>query len=278
MSIPTNKKTILITGSSSGLGKAVAEHFAVQGWNVAATMRNIAKGKIFHGKSNIKVFELDVTKPETIPSAIGDAIKAFGQIDVLFNNVGYGGLRIFEEMPDDEYRRMFETNFFGHLNVIRAVLPYMRQKKSGFIINVTSLAGLFGLPIQTGYCASKFALTGFTEAHKWELQKLGIETTVFEVGGTKTNFPDHMTNDRRNTIDDYTPYMDRIVPAFAKAIEQFNTRANPPEKVAEQVYKLVHQKKKPFRYHPTRDGKIMGTMKRLLTDKRFRKLSAMGLD
>ena len=157
-------KTILVTGSSSGLGKAVAEHFAGRdGWNVAATMRDPDRGGMFSGIRDIgvfEVFELDVTKPETVRATVDEAVAAFGTIDVLFNNVGYGGLMLFEETTDESFRAAFETNFFGHLEVMRAVLPVMRAQRSGFVINVTSLAGLFGIPLQSAYCASKFAMTG----------------------------------------------------------------------------------------------------------------------
>lgn len=272
------KKSILITGSSAGLGKAVVEYFAAKDWNVVATMRNTSKGEVFKNNPNILVVKLDVTLKETIQPAINEAIKKFGRVDVLFNNVGYGGLQVFEETSDESYRKAFETNFFGHLNVIRSVLPQMRKQKSGFIINVTSLAGLFGIPIQTAYTASKFAMTGFTESHKWELQKQGIDTTVFEVGGMKTEFVNHMTNDREYVIDDYSTYMDKMIPTIEKATEKFQNNATPAEMVAKEVFKLVQMRKKPFRYHPTKDGKIIGFMKRFLSDKMFRKMSTMGLD
>ena len=272
-------ETILVTGSSAGLGKAVAEHFAARdGWNVAATMRDPARGAVFSGMRNAAVFELDVTRPETVRSAVEQTAARFGRIDVLFNNVGYGGLVAFEEITDESFRRAFETNFFGHLEVMRAVLPVMRAQRAGFIINVTSLVGLFGLPLQSAYCASKFALTGFTETVKWELASQGIDATVFEVGGVKTDFVAHMANGRENRIGDYDAYMRRMQPAIEKAIERFSASAAEPAAVAASVYRLVRMKRKPFRYHPTRDGQVIGALKRLLPDRLFRKVSAMGLD
>ena len=271
-------KTILVTGSSSGLGQAVALHFADKGWNVVASMRNTNKGEVFSGRDNVEVVALDVTKPETMQPAIDRAVDRFGSIDVLFNNVGYGSLMLFEEISDESYRNMFETNFFGHLNVMRAVLPVMRRQQSGYIINVTSLTGLFGIPMQTGYCASKFAMTGFTEAAKWELRSQGIETTVFEVGGMKTEFPDHMKNGREHANSDYDNYMERMVPAIEAATEKFMASASSVGDVAAEVYKLVHKKRKPFRYHPTRDGKIMALLMRVFPDNWFRKVSTMGLE
>lgn len=272
-------RTILVTGSSSGLGKAVANHFAGRdGWNVAATMRDPARGGMFSGIPDTGVFELDVTKSETIRSAVDEAVAAFGTIDVLFNNVGYGGLMLFEETTDESFRKAFETNFFGHLEVMRAVLPVMRTQRSGFVINVTSLAGLFGIPLQTAYCASKFAMTGFTESVKWELASAGIDVTVFEVGGMKTDFAAHMSNGRELEVGDYDAYMARMVPAIAKATERFEASATDPADVAASVYRLVRMRRKPFRYRPTRDGKALDALKRLLPDRLFRKISAMGLD
>lgn len=272
------QNTIFVTGSSSGLGKAVTHYFANKGWNVIATMRNPGKGQMYEGTSNIKVIELDVTKPDTINQAVDESIQVFGRIDVLFNNVGYGGLTVFEETSDESFRNAFEANFFGHLNVVRAVLPIMRKQSSGFVINVTSLAGLFGLPMQTTYCSSKFAMTGFTEALKWELKGQGIDTTVFEVGGMKTAFANHMDNNRDHEISDYQPYLDKMIPTIEKATENFLKNAAEASEVAAQVYKLTQMRKKPFRFHPTKDGKIMGVFKRLLPDSLFRKLSTMGLD
>ena len=272
-------RTILVTGSSSGLGKAVADHFAGRdGWNVAATMRDPARGGMFSGIPDTGVFELDVTKSETIRSAVYEAVAAFGTIDVLFNNVGYGGLMLFEETTDESFRKAFETNFFGHLEVMRAVLPVMRTQRSGFVINVTSLAGLFGIPLQTAYCASKFAMTGFTESVKWELASAGIDVTVFEVGGMKTDFAAHMSNGRELEVGDYDAYMARMVPAIAKATERFEASATDPADVAASVYRLVRMRRKPFRCRPTRDGKALDALKRLLPDRLFRKISAMGLD
>ena len=272
-------RTILVTGSSGGLGRAVAEYFAGHdGWNVAATMRDTAKGGVFSDMHNVGVFELDVTRPETVRAAVEETVATFGRVDVLFNNVGYGGLLAFEETADESFRRAFETNFFGHLEVMRAVLPVMRAQRSGFIINVTSLAGLFGIPLQSAYCASKFAMTGFTETVKWELASQGIDATVLEVGGMKTEFAAHMTNSREVPIGDYDAYMRRMIPAIEAATKKFQAHAVDPVEVASSVYRLVHMKRKPFRYHPTRDGKIIGVLKRLLPDRVFRKVSAMGLD
>ena len=271
-------KTILITGSSAGFGKAVAECFAAKGWNVAATMRDLAKGEVFAGQDNIKAVLLDVTKPETIQPAVDESVGLFGTIDVLFNNVGYGSLTLFEESSDESFRHAFETNFFGHLNVMRAVLPVMRRQKSGFVINVTSLAGLFGIPMQTSYCASKFAMTGFTETIKWELMHQGIDATVLEVGAMKTEFSAHMSNSRVVPVADYDAYLERMRTVIKGATKKFQANAAPAEEVAESVYKLVQMKKKPFRYHPTKDGRLISALKRVLPDSMFRRVSVMGLD
>lgn len=271
-------KTILVTGSSSGLGRAVVEHFSAKGWNVAATMRDTSKGIMLTSLDNVAVIPLDILSKESVRLAVHQAQTRFNTIDVLFNCAGYGSLHVFEGTSDEDFRHNFETNFFGHLSVLRHVLPIMRSQRSGFVVNVTSLAGLFGLPLQTSYCSSKFAMTGFSEALKFELEKQNIDVTVFEVGGMRTEFVENMQNHLEPGIEDYRPYTEKMGPVIDAATKKFLKTAATPDEVAKSLYKLVNMKKKPFRYHPTKDGKIMRLMMRFLPSSTFHKLSTMGLD
>jgi NAD(P)-dependent dehydrogenase (short-subunit alcohol dehydrogenase family) len=183
----TMKKTILITGASSGIGKASTELFASKGWNVVATMRApdpaLATGDVL-------VTRLDVQDPASIAQAIDAGVARFGRIDVLFNNAGYGEFGIFESTPPDKVRQQFDVNVFGVMDVTRAVLPHFRANKAGMVINTSSGAGMFTLPLISLYCASKFALEGFTEALSYELasQNIGVKLVIPHGGVASTRF------------------------------------------------------------------------------------------
>lgn len=180
------KNTILITGASSGIGKATAVYFADKGWNVIATMRS--PNDDFNRRDNVLVTALDVQQPESIRVAVQSGIKRFGSIDLLVNNAGYGEFGIFEATPDEQVKTQFGVNVFGVMDTIRTLLPHFREQKSGMIINISSGAGRFTLPMLSLYCASKFALEGFSEALSFELSALNIKVKIVEPGGTTTNF------------------------------------------------------------------------------------------
>lgn len=182
-------KTVLITGASTGIGKATAEYFADRGWNVAATMRSPEKAAFdCPGAANIKVFRLDVTDEATISSAVAGVIAAFGQIDALVNNAGYGLVGLFEAMSPEQVRKQFETNVIGLMNVTRAVIPQMRAQKSGTIVSVASVAGRMTMPLYSLYCSTKWAVEGFTEALSYELKPHGINVRIIEPGPIHTDF------------------------------------------------------------------------------------------
>lgn len=176
-------KTVLITGCSSGIGRATAQQFACEGWNVVATMRNLDQA---HGLSgigcNMRSLALDVRDPASIDSAINEAIKEFGAIDAVVNNAGFGLMGTFEGTHDDLVAEQFDVNVFGAMNVIRAILPHFRARRSGTIVNISSAAGAIGMPLLSLYCASKFALEGFSESLSYELAPLGIGVKIVELG------------------------------------------------------------------------------------------------
>ncbi|MVM34804.1 SDR family NAD(P)-dependent oxidoreductase [Spirosoma sp. HMF4905] len=181
-------KTILITGASSGIGKVAARKFANEGWNVIATMRSPENEQELTQLKNVLVTKLDVQESSTIEQAINEGIERFGQIDALINNAGYGQNGLFEAMTPEQIQQQFDVNVFGVMNVTRAILPYFRRQKSGLILNISSGAGRFTLPLLSMYCASKFALEGFSEALSFELSALNIIVKIIEPGGTSTNF------------------------------------------------------------------------------------------
>jgi NAD(P)-dependent dehydrogenase (short-subunit alcohol dehydrogenase family) len=181
-------RTVLITGASSGIGAATVRHFAADGWNVTATMRN--PGGVHFADDSILVTRLDVQDPDTVEHALVQTLERFGAVDVVVNNAGYGQYGVFEAIDPADVQRQFAVNVFGPMNVIRAALPHLRGRPSATIINVSSGGGLYGLPMTSVYCASKFALDGFTEALSYELRGVGISVKlVIPHGGVaNTNF------------------------------------------------------------------------------------------
>lgn len=202
-------KTVLITGTSSGIGKAAVIFFADKGWNVVATMRQPEQAQEFSGHENILTTRLDVQQPETIHAAIQEGIRKFGQIDVLVNNAGYGEFGIFESTSKEDVNTQFAVNVFGVMDTTRAILPHFRERKTGMIINISSGAGRFTLPLISLYSASKFALEGFSEALSYELSALNIGVKIVEPGGTSTNFI-KVSGERfsdKTAISDYDPFI-----------------------------------------------------------------------
>jgi NAD(P)-dependent dehydrogenase (short-subunit alcohol dehydrogenase family) len=183
------KKTVLITGTSSGFGKATARHFAKQGWNVIATMRQPEVEQELTGLTDVLVNRLDVEDNQSITESIQAGIERFGQIDALINNAGFGLFGLFEATPPEKIQEQFGVNVFGVMNVTRALLPHFRKNKRGLILNVSSGAGVFTLPMISLYCASKFALEGFSESLSYELASQNIIVKIIEPGGVlSTNF------------------------------------------------------------------------------------------
>lgn len=184
----TTNKTVLITGCSTGIGQASALHFAEQGWNVVATMRNTQAGEELAKHANIRVIALDVTSRESAQHAVEAALKEFGRLDVVVNNAGYGLFGPFETASEEAIDKQFQTNVTGIFNVTRAALPAMRSQKEGVIINVSSIGGLAAFPLFSLYHATKFAVFGFSESLQYELAPFGIKVKVIAPGGVKTDF------------------------------------------------------------------------------------------
>jgi NAD(P)-dependent dehydrogenase (short-subunit alcohol dehydrogenase family) len=176
-------KTVLITGASSGIGRASAVRFAAAGWNVVATMRDPGRGETLASLGNVLVTRLDVQDRASIGAAVAAGVSRFGGLDVLVNNAGYGQYGVFEAVPREKVLEQFEVNVFGVMEVTRAVLPVMCKARSGVIVNVSSGAGIFTLPMISPYAASKFALEGFSEALSFELLALGIVVKIVEPHG-----------------------------------------------------------------------------------------------
>lgn len=182
------EKVVLITGASSGIGRASALLFQSKNWKVAATMRRPEEHKDLQHIVDLDTFRLDVTDVDTIRSAIAGVLDRFGRIDAVVNNAGYGLLGPFEAATPEQIREQFETNVYGVMNVCREIIPYFREQKGGTIVNITSMAGRTAFPFSTLYNATKFATEGFTESLQFELEPFDIRLKLIEPGPIKTDF------------------------------------------------------------------------------------------
>lgn len=180
--------TILITGASTGIGRATAARFQAGGWNVAATMRSVGDGRELADLPNTLVARLDVTDEQSIAEAVRETVDRFGSIDALVNNAGFGAYGPLELTSAETIRRQFDTNVIGLLDVTRAVIPIMREQGHGLIVNISSVGGRMAFPLGSLYHGSKFAVEGISEALVYELEPLGIRVKVIEPGLVDTDF------------------------------------------------------------------------------------------
>lgn len=231
-------KTIFITGASSGIGQATALYFATEGWNVVATMRNPEKQNILQNTDHVLVLPLDVENTKDIQNIIDKAIIKFGTIDVLLNNAGFGQHGLFEATTAEQIQRQFAVNFFGTLEVTRALLAYFRKQKSGCIITITSGVGRVTVPLVSTYAASKFALEGFFESLSFELASQNIKVKIIEPGNIATNFEQttkaNFASD--GSLTDYSTYLQDMDEVF-KSI--YSGGSSSTKDVAAEIFKAA---------------------------------------
>ncbi|MCJ2079190.1 oxidoreductase [Methylobacterium sp. E-016] len=208
----TGNKTFLITGISSGLGRAFAEGALAAGHTVVGTVRRAEAAAAFEALSPGRAHAcvLDVTDFDAIPEAVAGIEREVGPVDVLVNNAGYGHEGVLEESLLEELRRQFDANVFGAVAMTKAVLPCMRTRRSGHIVNVTSMGGFITLPGITYYCGSKFALEGISEALAKEVRHLGIRVTALAPGQFRTDWAGRSMSRTPRSIPDYDAVMDPI--------------------------------------------------------------------
>jgi NAD(P)-dependent dehydrogenase (short-subunit alcohol dehydrogenase family) len=264
-----SKKTVLITGSSTGFGHATAKVFANKGWNVVATMRDVSAAGDLAGRENVLVNHLDVTVPASIDQSIKTSIERFGKLDVVVNNAGYGQYGIFEAIPQESIQRDYDVNVFGYMAVIRAIVPVFRKQKEGMILNVSSVGGLIGLPSISIYISTKFAVEGFTESLSYELASQNIVVKMVEPGGGDTAF--HATAAKLDVgdggIDSYAPFLERAKAAMGKMAKSMAT----PEHIAAVIYGAVTDGTKRLRYLAGDDVKHLVKKRRELSDEAYEK-------
>jgi NAD(P)-dependent dehydrogenase (short-subunit alcohol dehydrogenase family) len=233
-----------ITGASTGFGRLLAEEVLKRGERVIATAREITKVHDLAHNYPYKAhaFCLDVTRPAEISAVAKKAIKYFGQIDVLVNNAGYGVNGAIEEVSEDEFEPMFQTNVYGVIRTTRAFLPHFRQRRSGHIINFSSIGGLIGAAGWGYYNATKFAVEGFSEALAAELKPLGIHVTAIEPGPFRTDFLGRSGKLAKLELPEYTE-------TAGKAREYLKTQSGKqpgdPQRAVEAVMEVVHSPNPP---------------------------------
>ncbi|HMC86486.1 MAG TPA: SDR family oxidoreductase [Chitinophagaceae bacterium] len=260
------KKVILVTGASSGLGLATANALAAQRHSVYGTSRDINRIK----NVSFNALQMDVTDDVSVHAAIDKINKTEGGIDVLVNNAGNGITGPLYDMPVDAAKKQFEVNFFGVVRVCSAVLPGMIEKKQGLVINISSLAGLFGLPYQGLYSASKFAIEGYSQSLRMELQNTGVKVTVINPGDFKTDF----TVSREKLPFTYAnEKLKKEFEAAVAAMEKDENNGADPTKLAAQICKIVGKSKPSHNYLVGAIGQtIVPTLKAILPGSVFVKL------
>lgn len=241
------KKTLFITGASSGIGQATALYFANNGWNVVATMRNPERQDVLKDADNVLVVKVDVEQPDTFEPAIQAGIAKFGKIDALLNNAGYGQHGLFEATSAAQIQRQFSVNLFGTMEITRALLPYFRKQGSGTIVNITSGVGRVTVPLVSIYAASKFALEGFSESLSFELASQNIRVKIIEPGNISTNF--EQTTKSNFAIDaaltDYSDYLIEMDAIFKAIYSGGSASAND---VAAEIFKATNDESQTLRY------------------------------
>lgn len=239
-------KVWLITGSSTGLGRALAQAVLERGYHLVATARQPEQLKELSDRypDRVTTIALDVTNAQSIQQAVEAALNAYKRIDVLVNNAGYGTVGAIEEVNDDDIRRQFDTNLFGAINVTRAVLPTLREQRSGHILNISSANGISAFAGVGIYSATKFALEAISEALAQEVKPLGIKVTIIEPGSSRTNFSSRALSTLSHQINDYAQTSGKIVQRLQ---ERDGKQPNDPAKAAAAMIQVVESDNPPLR-------------------------------
>ncbi|MGZ5489519.1 MAG: SDR family oxidoreductase [Nitrososphaeraceae archaeon] len=267
------KQVALITGCSSGIGYETSILLAKNGFRTYATMRNTDKGdklKEIAEKENLdlKIIKLDVTDDYSIKNAINEIVQETNRIDVLVNNAGNNIAGAVEDLSIEEFKEQFETNFFGLIRVTKVVLPIMRKQNNGIIVNLSSIAGKMAIPLNSAYVSSKFAVEGFSESIRYELEDFGIKVILIEPGVIKSNFYENIKMSKNSLMDPksaYQPITQKIFEAFLPMMEY----AFPTKIVADVILEAVNSDNPNIRYAVGDDAKSIIEARKKLSDKEF---------
>ncbi|MDR4172402.1 short-chain dehydrogenase [Bacillus cereus] len=264
-----NKKIAVITGASSGFGLLTTLELAKKGYLVIATMRNLNKQEDLISQvtklnlqQNIKIQQLDVTDQNSIHN-FQLYLKGISRVNLLINNAGYANGGFVEEIPVEEYRKQFETNLFGAISITQLVLPYMREQKSGKIINISSISGQVGFPGLSPYVSSKYALEGWSESLRLEVKPFGIDVALIEPGSYNTNIWEvgkQLAENHSDTTSPYKEYMDKIQKHINSGSDTFGN----PIDVANKIVEIAESKRTKLRYPIGKGVKFMIFAKKIL--------------
>lgn len=266
-----SKRTVLVTGCSSGIGLATCHVLSRNNFLTYGTVRNLSKAKKIQDLINreslpLKILQLDVNDNQSIKLAVKRILSDTGRLDVLINNAGYGMFGPIEEITTQEVKKQFETNFFGIIRLIKAIVPIMRKQGNGIIVNISSMVGKFGVPLNSAYVSSKFAVEGLSESIAFELEEFGIRVIVIEPGVVKSDF---FQNVRVKGIDSYSPYhklMKMRVSFLDKAMKNSMTSSYD---VAGTILDALNSKDPKFRYVIGNDATNAIRMRTSLPDRKF---------
>jgi NAD(P)-dependent dehydrogenase (short-subunit alcohol dehydrogenase family) len=260
------ERTIVITGASSGIGKATALHFADRGWKVVATMRDPSRSP-FASRAGIAVVKLDVTELKSIDEAAREILRIAPRIDVLLNNAGYGLRGVFEAYTREQVEAQMKTNVTGTMDVVRAFLPVLRSQHGGTIINISSVGGRIGFPLFSVYQASKFAVEGFTEALSYELEDQGIRVRLIEPGFIRTDFHNRsMDHAGKAEMPAYEGFVARTL----RQQERLESRGSAPESAARVIYRAATSTRRKMRFPVGSDARLVLFIRTVLPDVLFR--------
>lgn len=266
------RKTIFITGASSGLGKAAAKLFHANGWNVIATMRKPENETELTLLENVKLIQVDVADSLQLKGAVNEVLSS-ENVDVVLNNAGYGLIGPLESFTDEQIYNQFQTNLFGVINITRAFLPYFRERKNGTFINITSTFGLLGYPTCSIYNASKFGVDGFSEGLAYELAQFGINVKVIAPGGMQTDFAGRSLQGGLHEA-----YHDLIAKVSEGYSEEQIANYTKAETVAEIIYAAATDEKNQLRYVAGNDANELYNERLAITpENQFQKIRSQFL-
>lgn len=263
-------KTVLITGASSGFGKRVAEKLLDEGYTIYAAARRVEKMTDIELKG-AHILRMDVTDNGSVEAGVAQVIKEQGRIDVLFNNAGYGSFGPVECVPVEDIQRQYEVNVFGMARLIKAVLPHMRKKRNGLVINTASMVGHISFPVMGWYASTKHAIEGMSDALRMEVKPFGIDVVVIDPGPVKTEFDavGVAALDRLETPEDYKP----LTAGFSNYMANLYARCPGPESTADAVVKAIKAKRPKTRYATTATARLLPRIRRWAGDRLFDSMS-----
>jgi NAD(P)-dependent dehydrogenase (short-subunit alcohol dehydrogenase family) len=237
-------KVWLVTGSASGLGRDIADAVLASGDRLVATARDHRRLNDLAEKygDQVRTAPLDVADEKAAEASVQTAVDAFGRLDVVVNNAGYGDIAPFEQLTSERFKALMDTNFYGVVNVTRAALPIMRKQKSGCILQISSVGGRLARPGSTGYHAAKWAVGGFTESLAQEVAPFGVKVCALEPGGMRTNWGVRANKETPALLPDYEPSVGAVI----KALESYwGNEVSDPAKVAQLILRLANSDQLP---------------------------------